>query len=834
MNLEKSPRPAASDDLRSGSDLRVRSESLLEFPKVQEMLAAYAHFFLSRELAAGARPSYDPADVDRLQSETSEAGLLIDSRGDIGLTGLRDPRPAITRAALGGLMTGEELVGAALVLDAAWQAAQAVGQLEDRAPLLGAIAGRVVDFRKFKKAVDHALSERGDVLDRATPALGPMRRRIAATYNRLARALDRMIADAPVRQALQSGAIATRGDRLVLEVRIEDRKAVPGIVHDVSKTGATLFVEPFGAVDLCNEWREASAEATREEERVLWSLSEQLATRADDARESVQAVAELDLVVARARLSRAMRAERPEALPADADTAAKLVAARHPLIGASAVPLTAWVGPAFTSLVITGPNTGGKTVALKTIGLFALMYQAGLQLPAASGTAFRVFDGIYADIGDAQSIERSVSTFSSHMGNVVAILDSAGPRSLVLIDELGTGTDPEEGSSLARAVLDELNRRRIPAVVTTHHRSVAEHASRQPGMENASVELDPDTMTPTYHLVMGIPGRSYAITVARRLGLASKIVDAAQAGLSAPHLKSEELLRQLQAERKKVAEASAAAEADRADAARMKRDLTGALSEVNRRRENLVEKTRRELQREVADVRDRLAEIEDRARAAGETEQARAELDRMRQQLRDRGWGTAPPEQETPVPSDAGRQGPPGAAEGPVGPGEGGRDEERPLAPGDTVEVKGLEVQAKVEGLTADGRVNLLMGSVHITLDHSEVRRIASADAAGGRPERYALQRAASPADAAEQEADATGVLDLRGMRVHEVEEKIAAFLDRCMLNGLATARIVHGRGTGAVRQAVRDALARHPSAAGFAPADQSAGGDGVTVVELA
>jgi DNA mismatch repair protein MutS2 len=821
MNAEPPPRLAAGDDLR------LRSESLLEFPKVQEMLAGRTHFFLARELAVEARPSYDADEVERLQSETAEAGLLIDSRGDIGLTGLRDPRPAITRAALGGLLTGEELVGAAVVLDAAWQAAQAVSQLDDKAPLLGAIAGRVVDFRQFKKAVDHALSERGDVLDRATPALGPMRRRIAATYNRLARALERMIADAPVRQALQSGAIATRGDRLVLEVRIEERKAVPGIVHDVSKTGATLFVEPFGAVDLCNEWREASAEAAREEERVLWALSEQLATRADDARASVQAVAELDLVVARARLARAMRAERPGALPADAGTVVKLVAARHPLIGASAVPLTAWLGPGFTSLVITGPNTGGKTVALKTIGLFALMYQAGLQLPAASGTAFRVFDGIYADIGDAQSIERSVSTFSSHMGNVVAILGRAGPGSLVLIDELGTGTDPEEGSSLARAILDELGRRRIPAVVTTHHRSVAEHASRRPGMENASVELDPDTMTPTYHLVMGIPGRSYAITVARRLGLPPEIVEAAQSGLSAPHVKSEELLRQLQAERKKVAEASAAAEADRADAARMKRELLSSLSEVNRRRENLVEKTRRELQREIADVRSRLAEIEDRARAAGQAEQARAELERMRQQVRERGWGAAPAGPEVAVPASE-----PGTPDGHAETADAGSDEDRPLAPGDTVEVKGLEVQAKVEGLTADGRVNLLMGSVHVTLDQNEVRRIAAAEAAGG-PERYSLRLTQASVDAGSP-PDSIGLLDLRGARVHEVAERVAAFLDRCMLNGLRTARIVHGRGTGAVREAVREALARHPSAAGFASADQSSGGDGVTVVELA
>jgi DNA mismatch repair protein MutS2 len=774
----------------------------LEFPKIRELLAGQAHFFLARDLASQVHPTYDPGAVERLQTETSEASLLIDTRGDIGLAGLADPRPSITRAALGGVLSGEELVSVAVVLEAAWQAGSAVLLMGDRTPLLRAIAVRVADFRTFKRAVDHALSERGDVLDRATPELGPMRRRIATTYNRVTRALERMIGDSDLRQALQSGAIATRGDRLVLEVKIENRKAVPGIVHDVSKTGATLFVEPFGAVDLCNEWREASAEAAREEERVLRRLSEELGERATEAQESVQAIAELDLVVARGRLSRTMRAERPEQLGDGADLAVKLVAARHPLIGASAVPLTAWLGPGFTALVITGPNTGGKTVALKTLGLFALMHQAGIQLPAGSGTALRVLDGVYADIGDAQSIERSVSTFSSHLGNVVAILGQATPQSLVLIDELGTGTDPEEGSALARAILDEFVRLRVPAVVTTHHRSVAEYASRRPGMENASVELDPETMLPTYHLIMGIPGRSYAITVARRLGLPEGMVEAAQAALSAPHVQSEELLRQLQAERKKVAEASAAAETDRVDVARLKRDLEAKLADVTRRREDLVEKTRREVQREIADVRGRLGEIERRSRTAGELSEARAAIDRLRQEVRQRTWAAPPPTPEMPSVPAAG-----------------------PMSIGDIVEVKGLDVRAQVEGFTADGRVDLLMGNVHVTLDENEIRKVEATKPAAPTERRISIS--ASPPE------DSAGMLDLRGVRAHEVDEKVAAFIDRCMLAGLATARILHGRGTGAVRQAVHEALARHPSAAAFSPAEPSAGGDAVTVVEL-
>jgi DNA mismatch repair protein MutS2 len=782
--------------------LEERSQDLLEFSKIRELLASRTHFFLARELAGQIFPARDPRVVERLQSETSEARLLLDVRGDIGLGGLVDPRPAITRASLGGTLTGEELVGVVGVLDAAWQARSAVTLMGDRTPLLRISADRIADFRSLRAAVLDALSERGEVLDRATPELGPMRRRIATTYNRLTRALERMTASADIRQALQSGAIATRGDRLVLEVRIENRKAVPGIVHDVSKTGATLFVEPFGAVELCNEWREASAEAAREEERVLRRLSEQLAERASEALDAVVAVAELDLVIARARMAQAMRGERPEQLPEGSDVAIRLVGARHPLIAASAVPLSAWLGPSFTALVITGPNTGGKTVALKTLGLFALMHQAGLHLPAGSGTALRVFDGVFADIGDAQSIERSVSTFSSHLGNVVDILGRAGRESLVLIDELGTGTDPEEGSALARAILDELVRRGIPAVVTTHHRTVAEHASHRPGMENASVELDPETMLPTYHLVMGVPGRSYAITVARRLGLPGGIVEAAQAGLSVPHVQSEELLRQLQAERKKVAEASASAETDRMEVARMKRELEARLSDVDRRREDLIEKTRRELQHEIADVRGKLGEIEGKARTAGQLEEARAEIDRIRQRVRQKSWVVPQPVVEPPPPSTSSA-----------------------LAIGDNVEVKGLDVRARVEGFSVDGRVDLLMGNVHVTLDENQVRKVEAVKT-DVRPERVSVSTSSTEYE--------TSVLDIRGVRAHEVEEKVDAFLDRCILMGLSTARIVHGRGTGAVRQAVHEALARHPSAAAFSPAEPSAGGDAVTVVELA
>ncbi|MBI4305432.1 MAG: endonuclease MutS2 [Chloroflexi bacterium] len=783
-------------------DLRLKAEELLEFPKVRDLLAGRTHFFLAREMAANLHPAFDREVVERRQEETSEARLLLESKGDIGLGGMPDPRAALSRAALGGSLSGEELIAIVNVLESTWQARVIVRSLEDRLPHLLEITERISDLRPLRKSVFDALSDKGDVLDRASPGLGDLRRKVATTYNRLVRHLERITSDSDARSALQSGAIATRGERLVLEVKVENRKALQGIVHDVSNTGATLFVEPFSAVELCNEWRESAAEAAREEEKVLRRLSELVGRRAADSQEALMAAGELDLIMARGRLALAMRAERSESLPDGSEARVRLRSARHPLLGEGAVPLTVSLGPDFSALVITGPNTGGKTVALKTIGLLAMMHQAGLQIPAASGSALGIFDGIFADIGDLQSIERSVSTFSSHLGNVVRILESTTRRSLALIDELGTGTDPEEGSTLARAILDEFVRRRTPVVATTHHRSVAEFANSRPGMQNASVELDPETMLPTYHFVMGVPGRSYAFAVAKRLGLPGGILDEALAFLSTRHVQAEELLKQLQIERKRIAEAAAEADAERAETARIRRELTLKLEQITRQQEDMVEKTRRELQREVADVRDSLKQIQEEAKTAASLDRARVEADRVRQRLRQRAWARpAVPEPERGTPSP-----PP------------------PLAVGDVVEVKGLGVRAEVEGFAPDGRVDLRMGSARVTLDEGELRRIEGPRPTS-KPERYALQ--AAPIE------DPTNVLDLRGVRAHEVEEKLAAFIDRCVLMGMTTVRIVHGRGTGAIRQAVREGLARHPSAASFGPAEPDTGGDAVTVVEL-
>ena len=796
-----------------------RGLELLEFSKVRAMLANRTRFFLSRDLALAARPLWTRDEVDRLQAETAEARVLLGTAGDIGLGGIEDVRPLLQRASLGGMLSGAELRAASRPLEATHEARQVVRSMGRQTPLLSEVAAPIADLRSLARRIDDAITDRGAVRDSAASGLAELRARVATGYNRLVSNLEKTTGSADVRPALQSPAIATRGDRLVLEVKIEQRNAVPGIVHDVSNTGATLFIEPFAAVELCNQWRETSAETKRAEDRVLRRLSAALGELHDEAIASLEAAADLDLIVARARLAAAMDAAPVEALEPGSDTPVELVDARHPLLGDGAVPATVSIGPGFRGLVITGPNAGGKTVCLKTVGLLALMHQAGLQLPAAGDSRLAVFDCVFADIGDEQSIERSISTFSSHLGAVAEILERATPHSLVLLDELGTGTDPEEGSALARAVMAEFVRRDVPVVATTHHRSVAEYAGDADGVENASMELDPDTHLPTYHLVMGVPGRSYALAIARHLGLPESVVEQAEALVGSEHRDAERLLSQLQQERKKLAGVASEAERERSGAERLRRELEDRLADVGRRQDEMIDETQRELRREAEEMRRELRRIERDARLAGHHAAARRAAEGARRQLRDPDWfnrgrrdreigdGKKADESTADLP----------AAEAPV----------ESLAPGDVVELKGLGARAEVQSVDADGTVQLLIGGATARLDMAEVRRLEGVKIATPEPERYTVD-AGTPGESASDE------IDLRGMRAHEVEPALAAFLDRCALNGVDRARVVHGRGTGAVREAVREVLARSPAAAGFHPADSDHGGDAVTVVELA
>jgi DNA mismatch repair protein MutS2 len=801
--------PNNPEDSTPTQTLTERSRELIEWPKVLDMLAGRAQMFRARELALALEPSYNEHEVERLQEETAEARRILDESGDIGLGGLIDPRLYIDRAELGGVLDGEELRRTGQVLRSLWEAREAAHALGRQTPLVGTLAALIPDLRWIDERIGEAINERGNIRDSATPNLGKLRSGVGDNYRKLANHLQRLISKPSVRDAIQAPVIATRGDRLVVEVRSNQRSVVPGIVHDVSNTGQTLFIEPFDAVELCNGWRESSAAVSREEEKVLSRLSGLISDRAYDALSAIEAAGKLDLVFSRARLAHMMRGARAQTLPAGDDTAINLVDVRHPLLGNSAVPISISTGPDFRALVITGPNTGGKTVALKTAGLAVLMHQCGMQVPGDPLTQISVFDGVYVDIGDAQSIERSVSTFSSHLGAVVDVLQEADDHSLVLLDELGTGTDPEEGSALARAILDHLVEGRIPTIVTTHHRAVAEHAGESPGMRNAAVELNPDTMMPSYRVSMGTPGRSYAMAVAERLGLPEEVLERARDLLSPEHSATEALLIQLQRERAEIEGQLAAAEAYSADAEAAKSDLDRRVRAITEAQDDLVEETRAELQREADDVRTSLRQIQRQASQERDMTVVRKEQERVRRSLQraDRFKVTRPAESEKIEPEAA-----------PPPP--------RPVTAGDLVEVRGLGAQATVTEVNSDGSANLILGNARVTLNIAQLKVVTPSENVKKSSEK--LIRTSTPViDAPTRE------LDIRGIRAIEVYEQVVAFLDEAALLGLTSVRIIHGKGTGALRDATREALKRHPAVGGFERSEQSMGGDGSTEIDL-
>ena len=787
----------------TGEELRRRSLDLLEFPRVRETLASHTHLPIARELALSLTPAYDAEAVRRRQQETAEARLLLDETGEVDLATDRDVRPVLRRALLDGVLTGEELVAVADSLELVRRAKAIGSRLQGKTPLLRATAKSIPDMRSLERAVRSKVAPSGELLDDATAYLRQLRQEVRAAYEKAVRPLERLIGSDLGHEVLQERLVTVRAERLVVPVKAELRRRLPGIVHDVSDSGATLFIEPLSNVTLCNTWRERAAEEAEESLRVRRQLSSAVARRAAEAGEALEQAARLDLALAKARYAQVCHAA-PVRTADDPTPGLHLVEARHPLLPGSVVPVSMALEGPVAGLVITGPNMGGKTVALKTLGLLALMHQAGLQPPAEAPTVLPVFDGVYADIGDQQDIERSVSTFSSHISNIARILDAATPRSLVLLDELGTSTDPEEGSALAKAVLAHLADRGVRTVVTTHHRTVAAFVEEQEALENASVELDPETLLPTYKLTMGLPGRSYALAVAERLKLDPQVVRAAKEFQDPGHQATEALLEGLQAERHRTRKQLHEAEEAQQRAAALQQELEQRLEELAQAQERVVEETRQGL---LAQAKEVLAALR-RAEAAATwepppprvTDEARREVAEVQRRLRSRLWGRT-----APAPSQRGR-----------------------LTAGDLVEVGALGFTGTVLALPTDDRkVEVLIGSARVLLPASRLRKVGTAAVPATKPTTSVRLDSGRPVLAPEPE------LDLRGMRLHEALERLDSLLDQALAQGRRNLRVIHGRGTGTLRQGVWKHLAHHPAVERYDFAGRERGGDGATLVEL-
>jgi DNA mismatch repair protein MutS2 len=779
---------------------------VLEFDKVLALLAAEVSFSVGREFALATRPRTDIEGVRALQRETAEMRLLDRMGIDLPFGGATDVRPLIHAAAIERPLEPGELQDAASTLRAAWRAKQVVERVRAQVPSLGSVMDGAWDFRRFSDEVDEAITPRGEVADSASDQLANVRRELRIAQDRLQQRAQAALADAVRRGLAQEGILTERNGRKVIPIRAESRGAIPGIVHDVSASGATVFLEPMSVVEAGNTVRELQVAEEREVRRVLQRLTALLGTREVEARDSVESLGRLDAIHARAVLARRLRCDLPP--PGDADSwlhaqgGIRLRRARHPLLRGEVVPIDFEVGDTFAGVLITGPNTGGKTVALKTVGLLTLMAQAGLPIPCHDGSQLTVYQQVFADIGDEQSIEQSLSTFSSHMRNVKDILDRAGPGTLVLLDELGAGTDPTEGSALARAIIEILLEAGTTIVATTHHGELKAFAHTDPRLRNASVEFNVDTLSPAYHLTIGLPGQSNAIAIARRLGIGDEVLQRAEAQLSPEHFEMERLLAEIREERRTAEEARAREQQARAEAEELRLNLARRSENIEEERAAILQAAHREAEDEVAAIRREAESIRRRgprqefdAAAAGETlKQLDARLSGLRQRSRPVRAPAPPPPPEV-----------------------------RDLQPGDRVFVRDLPQPGHaLSGVGEDGRVDIQFGSIRMKISVERIERVEAPEGAA-RVQLPPPERPHAPIE-----------LDLRGKRAEEALMAFEGYIDDAFRAGLPFVRIIHGKGTGALRTAVREALRDHPLVRRYEAAPPEQGGEGVTVAVLA
>ena len=784
-----------------------RTLRVLEFSAIRERLAARCASAIGREAAQGLHPSPVLAEVARGQQETSEARRLAESGSGLPVGGIREIRDPIHRAAIGGVLAIQELLDIRDTLAVARTLRGFVLARRAEAPILAETAASLVVFPDLEEAIGQAIGADGEILDGASPDLSRIRRERRSAESRLRERLEEVLRTPAVARMLRESLITIRGDRYTVPVRAEFRHQFPGVAHDQSSSGVTVFMEPLVVVPLGNRLRELAAEEREEVTRILAALSDAVGAVAEDLALTLQALGGLDLAAAKARLSLDLAGSAPRL---NAEGRLDLRSARHPLLSGPVVPVDVQLGGRFRTLIITGPNTGGKTVTLKTMGLLTLMAQTGLHIPAAADSEVAVFPQVYADIGDEQSIEQNLSTFSSHLTAIVEILralaqDPPGDaRALVLFDEVGAGTDPTEGVALARALIEALHAQGVCLAVTTHYNELKAMPYTVPGMENASVEFDEITLRPTFRLLVGTPGRSNAFAIAERLGLDRRIVARARDSMSRRDADLTQVLQSVEAERAALAQ-------ERDAVARARGDLAGLQARVEEAARGLDAERRQFFERAQADVR-------------ALVRRGRQDLDALLRAIKER-----------PSPDAASRirshlQGLSRAAQAYAAqarsPMEGAPPQD--LRIGETVLVTSLNQPGVVEaGPDNRGEVAVRAGSLKVQVPVSDLRRISAAEAADPAP--------TPPAPAGLQKAlQVSSTLDLRGLAAEDAVLELDKYLDDAILAGLERVTVIHGKGTGALRQAVRAHLSRHPEVAAFRLGGEGEGGSGATIVDLA
>ncbi len=770
--------------------------------------------------AQALRPVVDRDEVIRRQRLTAEAFHLDQLGVDVPLGGARDIREQAEAAELGQVLTASELLDVADASRAAVTVRRALARLQAEVPMLATIAAGVGELDPLRGLIGAAISSNGEVRDDASPELRQIRAEVLTAHDQLQQRMQSLAASPSLRPALQEPIVTIRDGRYVLPVRSEARGAVPGVVHDTSASGQTVYVEPLAVVDLGNRWRELQVQERREVDRIIRELSQSVGDARADLVDAIERLAQIDLTIAKGRLGREFgaadlhRTGRQTWL-VEAPGELRLNEARHPLLGPDVVANTIVVGGEHHALLITGPNTGGKTVALKTAGLLTLMALAGLPVPADAGSTVPVFESVFADIGDEQSIEQSLSTFSGHITSIIGVLERAGEWSLVLLDELGAGTDPTEGAALAVAIVDRLLASGASLIATTHHSELKLYAHRTPDVVNASVEFDLESLSPTYRLTIGLPGQSNALAIASNLGMPDDVIEAARTGLSTEERELESMLAELRAQLAAAEDraARAAADAERAETLRREREqeLNQLAADSTRMREDARIRVRDELRdvRRLLDKSRREIEAARLAQAEADFERAEAAGDKLRSE-------PEPQREAEPEPANV------VSFEAPVE--HQAEGAEVIVVPGARVWLRGIGIPGEaLSDPDERGEFDVQLGALRTRVRLEQVQSTGEPPAEN---ERGRLRVPAAPWSPSE--------IEIRGQRIDEAVPHVEQFLDGAARSGHGRVRVIHGRGTGTLRRAVRELLDRHPLVTGYATAEPKEGGEGVTVATLA
>ena len=794
------------------SELFDKSIRTLELPRVLQLLSDQAVSPEAKELALAVRPETDYEDVLRLLDQTDGAQAMIVLRGAPGFSGVKPVKELLDRADRGGSLNIPELIRIGDLLYAARRAKEYFNADETEPTALDQIFLSIHGNRFLEDKIRRCISDENTVADAASPELADIRRHMRAALAKSRQILQKIISSPSYSKVLQDSIITQRDGRFVVPVKADQKGSLPGLIHDVSSTGATVFVEPMGVVQANNEYAELQAKELAEIDRVLAELSADAAAHRRDIQWDHDALVQLDLIFARGELSCKMDALRPQVRR---DGLIRLRKARHPLLDKkTAVPIDIELGGAFDTLVITGPNTGGKTVSLKTLGLLTLMTQCGLHIPAGDRSEVSVYERVLADIGDEQSIEQSLSTFSAHMKTIVEILREADRDSLILFDELGAGTDPVEGAALAIAIIQHVRAMGARAAATTHYAELKTFAMTTPGVENASCEFNVETLSPTYRLLIGIPGKSNAFAISRRLGLPDEVITNAQAQMSKDSVRFEDVLTQLETKRQALEKREQEADRlyrQREEDAKKAREFR---EQMQRAKENARSRGEAEAKRILRDARsasdavfaelERMRKEQARADRAINANEARAELRRQLNEAEEAIDKRDARSEPIPKPS-------------------------RPIQKGDLVEIPGVSTPAEVVSVGSDGTLQLKAGILKMKAKAGEVRLIED-------DERSAMKKKApKPARAAVTgfRTAASRELDIRGMETLEAESVVETFLSTAVIGHLETVTIIHGRGTGALRNAVHDILRRNKNVKSFRLGVYGEGENGVTVVTM-